>query len=29
VPEYLVSGRRVPASWIWRRLTGYASPQRT
>jgi voltage-gated potassium channel len=21
VPEYLVSGRRVPSSWIWRRLT--------
>jgi Trk K+ transport system NAD-binding subunit len=21
VPEYLISGRRVPSSWIWRRLT--------
>jgi voltage-gated potassium channel len=27
VPEYLVSGRRVPSSWIWRRLTR-ASPRR-
>jgi voltage-gated potassium channel len=27
VPEYLVSGRRVPSSWIWRRLSrGSASP---
>ncbi|WP_369138405.1 potassium channel family protein [Modestobacter versicolor] len=23
VPEYLVTGRRVPASWFWRRVTGY------
>jgi voltage-gated potassium channel len=23
VPEYLVSGRRVPSSWIWRRITRY------
>jgi Trk K+ transport system NAD-binding subunit len=23
VPEYLVSGRRVPSGWLWRRLTGY------
>ena len=21
VPEYLVTGRRVPSSWIWRRLS--------
>jgi voltage-gated potassium channel len=27
VPEYLVSGHRVPSSWIWRRLTR-SSPQR-
>jgi voltage-gated potassium channel len=25
VPEYLVSGRRVPSGWLWRRLTGYRS----
>jgi Trk K+ transport system NAD-binding subunit len=23
VPEYLVSGRRVPSGWLWRRLTRY------
>jgi len=23
LPEYLVTGRRAPASWIWRRLTRY------
>jgi hypothetical protein len=27
VPEYLVSGHRVPSSWIWRRLTR-ADPRR-
>jgi hypothetical protein len=25
LPEYLVTGRRVPSSWIWRRLTGHRS----
>ncbi|CCH87687.1 Putative K+ transporter with a NAD-binding domain [Modestobacter italicus] len=23
VPAYLVTGRRVPSGWLWRRLTGY------
>jgi hypothetical protein len=26
VPEYLVSGRRVPSGWLWRRLSGHRSP---
>jgi Trk K+ transport system NAD-binding subunit len=25
VPEYLVTGRRVPSSWFWRTITGYRS----
>jgi voltage-gated potassium channel len=25
LPEYLVTGRRVPSSWIWRRLTRHRS----
>lgn len=25
--EYVISGRQVPVSWIWRRLTGYRSTQ--
>jgi Trk K+ transport system NAD-binding subunit len=28
VPEYLVTGRRVPASWFWRKLTGYDAAAR-
>jgi voltage-gated potassium channel len=27
VPEYLVSGRRVPSSWFWRRITRYDAAQ--
>ncbi|MCU1619132.1 MAG: putative transporter with a NAD-binding domain, partial [Modestobacter sp.] len=26
VPEYLISGRRVPVSWIWRRITRQQPP---
>jgi hypothetical protein len=26
VPAYLVTGRRVPESWFWRRITRYRSP---
>ncbi|MFB9236257.1 potassium channel family protein [Plantactinospora siamensis] len=26
VTEYVVSGRRVPDSWLWRRLTGHRAP---
>jgi voltage-gated potassium channel len=25
VPEYLVTGRRAPSGWLWRRITGYRS----
>jgi Trk K+ transport system NAD-binding subunit len=25
VPEYLISGRRVPSSWLWRRITRHRS----
>ena len=25
VPEYLISGRRVPSGWLWRRLTHHES----